>query len=300
MSIEAERLIQEQVDLLTRIIPAVRKDFRLSLSRAKDAEAQGLLEALEQELVSVLEQIQSKVSDGKIRPDLPLRLSIRDAPVSWPRELSARFQPVGFLATSGDPFYWGHIFVALSAMLELNLNTVVIQVMGDHPFKRQRKQPKEHRHAIARLAMKYLFPLLRYTPLGYDNMKLGEENAAELLLLNHGLPLEVCYIAGGDVHKVAAANLAACRTLLKPRDGTKTPRLVGLLIPRGRTRASAKRLQRTYRFIKLARRRFKPFPKARGLELSSTMFRTHPDIPILPNLALEYIEEHGLYRGPKL
>ena len=296
MSPNVEKIHREQVGLFARLIPRVRKDFRQCVARAKDDEARRLLDTLEQRIIDVLEHIQSRVLRGKIHPGLPLRLSIQDAPVSWLRELTGHFQRVGFFATSGDPFYWEHIFVALSAMLELNLNTVVIQVMGDHPFKLARKQPKEHRHAIARLAIEYFFPLLRYTPLGYNNMKIGEENASELLLLNHGLPLEVCYIVGGDVHRIAVSNLAACRTLLKPRDGTKTPRLIGLLLPRGQERASAERLRKRYPFIKLAKRRLQPFPKVRGMELSSTMFRTDPEIPILPNRALDYIRKHGLYR----
>ena len=182
------------------------------------------MSTLETRTIALLKEIRSRVAAGRIRPDLALRLSINEAPVEWP-EIGCR--RVGFFATSGDPFYWGHIYVSLCAILELDLNFVVMQVMGDHPHKRGTKQSKEHRHTIARRALEYFFPLLRYTPLGFDNMKIGEENASELLLLNYGLPLEVFYIAGGDVHGIAAANLAACRTLLKPRDGSETPICAG-------------------------------------------------------------------------
>jgi hypothetical protein len=282
---------------MQRIVPETRKDFEESMVRVKDVETVALLSTLESRITTVLEEIRSRVAAGKIHPNLPLRLSITDAPVRWPDALTGHFQRVGFLATSGDPFYWGHIYVALCAILELDLNAVVVQVMGDHPHKLEIKQPKEHRHEIARRALEYFFPLLRYTPLGFDNMKIGEENASELLLLNYHLPLEVYYIAGGDVHDIAARNLAACRTLLIPRDGSEPPRLLGLLFPRPQGRSSAKELRRRYPFLAIAERAYEPFPTVRGLELSSSMFRANPDIPILPSRAWDYILEHGLYGG---
>ncbi len=285
-------LTNDMVACLDRIVSETREDFAEGLSRAKDAEARTLVSILESRIIAILEEIRLKVVAGRIRPDLALRLSINDAPVEWP---DVQAQRVGFLATSGDPFYWGHIYVALCSILELDLNTVVVQVMGDHPHKRGIKQSKEHRHAIARRALEYFFPLLRYTPLGFDNMKIGEENASELLLLNYGLPLEVFYIAGGDVHEIAAANLAACLTLLKPRDGSETPHLRGLLFPRAKGAPSAEELCRKYPFLELSKREYQPFPTVRGHELSSAMFRAYPDTPVLPSRALDYILAHRLY-----
>ncbi len=266
------------------------------LARAKDVEARTLLSALENRTDAVLEEIRHGVAAGRIRPYLPLRLSINDAPVVW---TSKQVERAGFFATAGNPFYWGHIYVALCAILELDLNTVVISVVGDYPYKRGIEEPKEHRHAIARRALQYFDPLLRYTPLGFDNMKLGEENASELLLLNDDLPLELFYVAGGDAHQIAAVNLAACRVLLKPRDGSETPRLRGLLFPRAQRGSAAEELRRKYSFLELAKRTYAPFPTVHGQELSSSMFRADPEIPILPSRALDYILKLGLYRGDK-
>jgi hypothetical protein len=296
MSDHEDRFALDQVTRMEDIVSETRKDFAECLARAKDGEARKLISALESRTSAVLEEIRQKVAAGRIRPDLALRLSINDAPVVWPAKQVER---VGFFATAGNPLYWGHIYFALCAILELDLNTVVVSVVGDHPDKRGIKQSKEHRRAIARCALQYFAPLLRYTPLGFDNMKIGEENASELLLLNYDLPLEVFYIAGGDVHEIAAANLAACRVLLKPRDGSETPHLRGLLFPRAQVQSPAEELCRKYPFLELARRTYKPFPTVRGQELSSSMFRADPDIPILPSRALDYILKQGLYRGDK-
>jgi hypothetical protein len=287
----------DQVTCLDQIISETRKDFAECLARAKDTEARELVLALKNRTSAVLEEIQHKVAAGEIRPDLDLRLSINDAPVVWP---TRRIERVGFFATAGNPLYWGHIYVALCAILELDLNTVVVSVVGARPYKRGIEESKEHRHAIARRALHYFDPLLRYTPLGFDNMKIGEENASELLLLNYDLPLEVFYIAGGDVHEIAAANLAACRVLLKPRDGGETPScLRGLLFPRAQVESSPEKLRSEHPFLELAKRTYEPFPKVGVQELSSSMFRADPDIPILPSRALDYILRQGLYRGDK-
>lgn len=297
---EDKKITQKRVAMIDGIIAATREDLKQCNERTDDSEVHALIEALQKNILEALTEIRARVIASKIYPDLPIRLSITNDPTKWPTEYANVPKQIGLLAITGDPLYWGHIFIALCAIVELDLDCVVIQIMGDHPHKILQKQPKEHRHAIARNALEYFYPLLRYTPLGYDNLKIGEENASELLLLNYGLPIDLYYIAGGDVHDVAAANLAACRTLLLPRDGSKAPNLLGLFFSRESEGGNKEELMRKYPFIRFATYKFEPFPKVRGLDFSSTMFRNDSSIPILPTRAMQYVEEHGLYKKSKI
>ena len=297
---EGEKITQKRVAMIDDIIVSTRDDLKQCKERTDDNEVSALIEVLQRNILEVLTEIRARVLVSKIYPDLPIRLSIKDAPIKWPTEYANVPKQIGLLAITGDPLYWGHIFIALCAIVELDLDCVVIQIMGEHPHKISQKQPKEHRHAIARNALEFFYPLLRYTPLGYDNLKIGEENASELLLLNYGLPIDLYYIAGGDVHDVAVANLAACRTLLLPRDGSKAPNLLGLFFSRESEGVNKEALMRKYPFITFATHKYEPFPKVRGLDFSSTMFRNDSSIPILPTRAMQYIEKHGLYKESKI
>jgi len=301
MSQSASR--ENRVRLIEQITAAAVADLDECLGRAPDSEPHVLVGALREGVLSALEEIKSKVKDGAIHPELPLRLSITDGTVRWPEELRERRQKVGVLATTGDPLHWQHILVALRAVAAHDLHAALIQVMGDHPHKRERKQPKEHRHAIARRSLEYFFPLLRYTPLGYDNLKVGEENAAEIVLLNYDLPLDLCFIAAGDVRAAALVNLTACRDLLsvirhdtdRPQD--LIPTLSGLFFTGSNPPPEVIRLLEGKDFVQRISRNYVALPKIRGQGMSSTLFRRYPDLPLLPTRALEYVKVHCLYCG---
>lgn len=277
------------------IINCAVQDFDSSIAQIHENEAKKLLIRLKQDIIETLRKIRDKIKNGIIVPEIPLRLSFFDAPV----EISCLLKKgkewrIGFLATTGNPVLWGHILLALRCMAEFNLNTVILQIMGDHPHKKEPKLPKEYRHAIARYAVEYFYPLIRYTPLGYVNMKIGEENAAEFLLLNKDIPLGLNFIIGGDVTPDAIRNVKACNELLsfmKKEEG----RDISIKILIGdRYESEHAIVSNQPEWVIYSKKKYQSL-KYKKIPLSSTLFRTYPHLPILPSAALSYIKKNNLY-----
>jgi purine-nucleoside phosphorylase/nicotinic acid mononucleotide adenylyltransferase len=288
--------ISEWSEVIDNITQAVTTDIDGSMLGVEEPETIKLLQEIRGGLLEALGSIKEHSQKGELFIDTPLRLSVSDAPV----RIRQGFTPdrrwrVGFMATTGDPLHWGHIMAALRAAAVNNLDTVIVQIMGDHPHKRMQKQPKEHRHAIARLALQYFHPLLRYSPLGFDNLKVGEENAAEFLLLNFDLPIDLFFIVGGDASPDALRNLRACNDLLSfaQKEFGKTLQICALLnlsegefsnVPEKDEWLSNQENSCSARLV------------YKDMELSSTLYRNCPHLPLLPCEAIRYIEQHGLYK----
>ncbi len=279
------------------MINATKQDFDCSIAQVLDVEARNVMMALKKCVIEILEKLKKKTQQGMIIPELPLRLSIFDAPVEIPpdQKLYNKWR-VGFFATVGDPVHWGHILTALRCAAEFDLNTIILQVMGDCPHKRMQKQPKEYRHAIARHAIEYFYPLIRYTPLGYDNLKVGEENAAEFLLLNRDLPLDLYFLAGWDVAQATLRITEACNAILTVVNEEEGKDLKIKLLLSKQHGASVGDVSGQFPdWVIFCKQEYTPLPKFSNIKVSSTLFRSYPDVPILPSRALAYIRKHGLY-----
>ncbi len=288
--------LEKHTALIQTIIDAAEQDFDSNLAENLDIEAYNIVSTLKNEILDVLKELKYKAQTGVIVPGVPLRLSIFDAPVeTLPVRKPGDKWRVGFLATTGNPVHWGHILMALRFAAEFDLNTIIFQVMGDHPHYSIRKQPKEHRHAIARHAVEYFYPLIRYTPLGYDNLKIGEENAAEFLLMNSNIPIDLYFLAGGDVSEVATRNIKACNDILGVVEDEEDKDLKIKLTLWGRIENISEISKKFPGWVIQSKRKYKKLPEYKNTIISSTLFRTYPNVPILPSRALKYIREHNLY-----
>lgn len=284
--------------LIKRLVEYVLSEFEYSLSKVKEDEAKELLLKLKQAILSALLEIEKKILRRQIAPDISLRLSPFDAPLDVSNfEKSGKIVRVGFLATTADPLHWGHILLALRAIEEFDLQTVILQVMGDHPHKKNQKCKKEFRHSIARYSVESFYPLIRYTPLGYDNLKLGEENAAEFLLLNHHTPLDLYLIIGGDAISDAVMNVNACNQLLSVVNKEEGRNFIINILIGDRNQIIQNDSCYHTGNILTSKMNYPPLPRYKNQELSSTLFRSFPDLPLLPSRAFEYINENNLYHS---
>lgn len=115
---------------------------------------------------------------------------------------------IGYFPITGDPIHWGHIEGALRVRQAFGLEAVYIQVCGDVPDHKPDKTHKEHRHAMAQLAIAMYAPALRYTPLGYNNDLVGEDNF-RLFVMDPAFAAvdRFYYIAGMDNRSVVMRRL---------------------------------------------------------------------------------------------
>lgn len=169
----------------------------------------------------------------------------------------------------------------------------MISVLGDHPHK-PGKQPRSHRRAIARLVLEDFFPLLRYTPVGYASLQVGEQSAAEVALLNSFKPVDLFYICAQDVRAIALSQIENCRQPLENlnrigpvEEASMAPTLRAAVFQSPTAQPLAKSALPD--FAETTPRIF------HAIDISSSRFRRDPAIPMLPWKAFEYIHSHGLY-----
>jgi hypothetical protein len=290
-----DRTLFRSTQLLNGIKRAMSEDLAYARGLCRDAESGQVIDYLQQELLAVMGRLGQKVASGTIQPELKLRLAITDMQAQWSQEQRAEPKRVGFFATSGNPLHWGHILMMLRRMEEFELNCVVVQVMGDHPHKRATRLPKEQRHIIAQKGLAYFYPLLRYSPLGYHNLKIGEENAAEFLLLNDNLPLEVYFLAGTDVLAAALKNVEACNVLLAAAAQATGRHMAIELVSGYQQEGDVSKLNALSQSVSWSGRSYPDWPSYKGIRLSSTLFRRYPDLPLLPREAFATVRRGDMY-----
>jgi nicotinic acid mononucleotide adenylyltransferase len=290
-----KNLRKQNTKKINLIIECTKKDLDKCIINAPNEMVIKLIRAIKKDIIEILEELREKTMHGIIIPNIPLRLTISESTIVLPELGIKENWRIGFLGTTGDPFHWGHILAVLKTAVEFNLHTIIIQIMGDHPHKRERKQLKEHRHTIAKLALEYFHPLIRYTPLGFNNMKVGEENASEFLLMNYDNPIDLYYISGSDVSPGSEIILESCRKILSclEYEKKKVPNLYGAFHIRENIpfNKNVKKIP----WIFFQQRKFRRLPKVNGKEISGKLFRENPTFPILPFKAYEYIKKHNLY-----
>ena len=179
---------------------------------------------------------------------------------------------VGFFPITGDPIHYGHLNGAIAVVEALGLDSVYIQVCGDLPRHKTGKVAKHHRHQMARLAVGEFDPVLKYTPIGYGNELIGEENF--ILFANapqFGDVQRFYYIAGADNEAVALKRFAN----------------------------NYGRIGRPHEVVVLGRKRFQTSGLCETVvydgDFSSSFFRRHQKEDVAPKAVVEYCVENGLY-----
>ena len=277
-----------------RIERYVQSEREYAVGAVADASEKAFFASLFSSLMECLATIRRNVETGRVFPDVPLALSPADQvqPGGGAPGPNRRYR-VGFLATTGDPVHWGHIYRALKDSADLELDTVILQVLGDHPHK-PAKQLKHMRHAIAREVVLPLYPLIRYTPLGFDSLGIGEQQAMEFALLNRASDIEIFFLCGSDTAGVAMRNIRSCnQLLLADAGGLQLPQMKAVIYKN----PGPGTLEEQGQDCCVVRSHPRSTPlMCRGMELSSWLFRTHPDLPLLPRGAHDFIRRRNLYR----
>jgi purine-nucleoside phosphorylase len=104
------------------------------------------------------------------------------------------------------------------------------------------------------------------------------------------------FLAGDDVAAQAIGNIEACHRLLAGARGVIHPFSLKIVVGRDVVE-NIYPMGRIPDWIAVRSAPSRPLPECRGLPISSQLFRTHPELPLLPRQALDYIREHGLYQA---
>ena len=182
---------------------------------------------------------------------------------------------IGFFPIVGDPIHTGYLAAAKSAHKHLNLDTVYIQICGDSNYKPD-KADKIHRHEMARIAILECEPMIKYTPIGYDSILLGEDLFIEFI---NNPPLsdieEFYFITGYDNERVVRDAFSKNK-----RNLDNIPYNIAFLSNSiSEINMNNGNCQVIY---------FSPF-------YSSTSFRNHERTDIVPMGVLNYCVKHHLY-----
>jgi nicotinic acid mononucleotide adenylyltransferase len=178
-------------------VDAVRQSTLLQLvgmsQWATDQDCRESLRSITARIEDLFGSVAELARTGQLRPFFHIGLAEGEEPVlvePWPLR-------VGFYPLAANPMHWGHILVALSAMVQMKLDKVVFVIAG-----RDRRKPsmtsEETRHYLGRAVIESFHPLFAYSPLALGTDLDGEANLGRLLKLNRQQAMEICYIAGGD------------------------------------------------------------------------------------------------------
>jgi|GEM_PF-3592844 len=152
------------------------------------------------EITENLRKIEGLMRSKKINPLVRVRSSEKTADICLRR--AKREVRLGVIGGTFDPIHYGHICLALEAIIECRLDTVIFTPGGDmpnYPDYKPGKQASELRHLIAREALKPFYPILRYSPLGMEHHDIGNSDLSlEILRLNPKPGIKLFYLCGGD------------------------------------------------------------------------------------------------------
>jgi protoporphyrinogen oxidase len=185
---------------LDSMIERVGRDFQRAQARdacpppGSDSDA---ITPISQTIIARLRDVSPLIAAGEIEPFANFRIS-PDRPDSE-RTLREIRRPVraGVLAVTGNPFHWGHVDIALKAIRLYRLDTVVYICQGLGDYK-PGMLDREVRHEMVKRGISDFYPLLRYSPIGYDNSLLGESNFFEFAALNSHHAVKLHYVFGSE------------------------------------------------------------------------------------------------------
>jgi len=165
----------------------------------------------------LLSRIAGLIGRGEIDPSVRLRASPDDPPVPTVE----RTITIGVYPVTADPFHWGHLIAAMTAMAELKLDKVVFVIAGDDPRKTKMTQAP-FRHAMGRHVLGMFAPLFGYSSIAMGTNFDGETNIFRILKLNEEQSIHAYYIVGGDHYRLTDAK-GNDDTLLKIEKGLHDP-----------------------------------------------------------------------------
>lgn len=113
------------------------------------------------QLSSLLDTVGALIVEGAIQPWRCVRLSSDEPELP----LSLRSVKLGVFPVSGDPIHWGHVLMALTAMVQARLDKVVFVVRGEC---QDDEMPENVRQETVRDVTKGFEPLLSYSPVGRE------------------------------------------------------------------------------------------------------------------------------------
>lgn len=111
--------------------------------------------------------------------------------------LSNRVLRIGFYPLSANPLHWGHLLVALSAIVHNQLDKIIFIIAGNDP-KKPHLALAQWRHGVAEDILEKFSPLFEYSNIAQDGNSDGETNIFKLLALNPFQKIDAFYIVGTD------------------------------------------------------------------------------------------------------
>ncbi len=152
-----------------------------------------------------LMSISTKIHNGNIDPYVHINV-LKEKLLSPDK----RFHPisrearVGVFPTAGNPLNWGHLVVALVAMDQLNLDTVVFLTHGEIDYKELPEEGRVSaaaRHEMVKRVLEVFSPLFRYTDVAIGNNLRAQDNVHGLFALNQGQEMKIIYTSGSETEE---------------------------------------------------------------------------------------------------
>jgi nicotinate-nucleotide adenylyltransferase len=194
---------------------------------------------------------------------------------------------LGILGGTFDPIHYGHLFLAEETRARFRLDGVVFVPNGNPPHKNAGAvTPAAHRYALTQLAIRDN-PAFRCSPM--EMRRAGPAYTVETLTQLHAENpgAELFYITGVDA-------IAEILTWRRPEEVIRLATFIAAARPGFTLEMLQNRLPPAYldRILPMD----SPMLNISSTEIRRRLRRNLPVRYLLPDAALEYICEHGLYR----
>ena len=175
------------------IVRRVRDQLEEMALRLEDPSSRACLACIKGYTEKHLASVAALMQTGQIDPHRRMRLSEHDGPAP----IYGRPLRLGIFPITADPFHWGHLLCALSAMTFAKLDKVVFVIAGT-----DRRKPwlsdSDVRQQLGRSVIDLFKPLFASSPIALGTDLDGESNCFRLLALNPDQQIDAFYVAGTD------------------------------------------------------------------------------------------------------
>ncbi len=209
-----------------------------------------------------------------------------------------KYKKIGFFPITGDPIHYNHLLAAMTTLEFLNLYVVFIQVCGNVKHYKPNKLSKYHRYKMAKLAIAEYYPYLQY--LNIDNDKLiGEEIFINFCNSYKSYNNDkLYYMAGIDNELIVLKRFNENKNKInRPFEIVFINRCNNML--KNFVCDGNKIFEKFWspfldtKIINCMDKQLKINPLVE--EISSTLFREHKRIDIVPTKVLNYCKKYNLY-----